>query len=172
MSAWDEARLGGRAGQRFALGLWLPMHKMASLAWVPPASERVKLRGKQRYVYALTLSLGPTENNSVRFTTTQDFYLTDLATSYVSDVSGAQPFSLQLFETRTATRYMDFPIYGPGFGGEYDSVDIEIEGAAFFTQPFILRRIPRIPKGSVMQMTVQNLVDTGTFQVALGGYQG
>lgn len=174
MNAWDEARLGGKAGSRFALGLWHPMYKMGSLGWVPPASERRKLRGKQRYVYALNLDLGQSESDSIRFTTTQDFYLTDVATSYVSGASGTQPFSLQLFETRTQTRYMDFPIYGPGFGGEYDAVDSQIEGGSFFTMPFFFRRIARIPKGSVLQMTGQNLFASNSevIQVALGGYLG
>lgn len=173
MSAWDEARLGGKAGQRFALGLWHPMYKLASLAWVPPASERAKLHGKQRYVYALTLTLGPSASDSVRFTTTQDFYLTDCAASGVPE-GLTQPFSLQLFETRTETRYMDFPIYGPGFGGDVNTVDSEINGGSTFTMPFLFRRIARIPKGSVLQMTVQNLrADNDmTVQVALGGYLG
>lgn len=174
MSAWDEARLGGKVGTRFALGLWAPLHKLASLAWAPPASERAKLAGKQRYVYALTLALDSGESDSVRFTTTQDFYLTDVAAS--GNPEGlTQPFSLQLFETRTETRYMDFPLYGPGFGADVNTVDSQINGGATFVQPFFFRRIARIPKGSVLQMTVQSLQPGGTsmtVQVALGGYLG
>lgn len=168
MSAWDEARLGGRAGQRFALGLWLPLHKMASLAWVPPASERAKLRGKQRYVYALNFTLQAGQSDSARFTTTQDFYLTDVVANI-----GSRSFSMQLFETRTRTRYMDMPIYDSNFAAVYGDEDIQVVGGASFTMPFFLRRIPRIPKGSILQMTVADINQNDTpFQVALGGYLG
>lgn len=167
MSAWDEARLGGRAGSRFALGLWHPLYKLASLAWVPPASQRLKLRGKQRYVYIFNFDLSPGQSDSARITTTQDFYPTDIATSL-----GGQSFSAQLFETRTKTRYMDFPIWDSNVASAFTDVDSQVEGGREFTMPFFFRRIARIPKGSVLQMTVANNNATEAFQIALGGYQG
>jgi hypothetical protein len=175
VSAWDDARLGGRTGHRFALGLWHPMYKLASLAWVPPASERRKLFGRQRYVYALNVTLTPNEVDSDRFAVTHDFLLTDLTVSGQSE-GETQPFSVQLFETKTETRYMDFPIFGPGFGGDVWSVDSNINNSGIFTMPFILRRIPKIPAGSVLQLTMQSLLGGSVtvstpFQVALGGYQ-
>lgn len=167
MSAWDEARLGGRAGSRFALGLWHPLHKMGSLAWVPPASQRLKLRGKQRYVYAFNFDLSPGQSDSQRITTTQDFFPTDIVSS-----AGDQSFSAQLFETRTKTRYMDFPIWDSNLASAFPDVDSQVNNGGQFTMPFFFRRIARIPKGSVLQLTVANNIATTPFQIALGGYLG
>ena len=184
MSAWDEARLGGSAGQRYALGLWHPLHKLASLAWVPPVSERKKLFGRQRYCYVLNFTnMGPNEVQNDRFSITSDFWWTDIAASF--DPAGTEietsltsPFSLQLFDTKNSRRYMNFPLMAYNAAGMI-AVDPNVPPfPSFYTAPvvslpYLQRRITKLPAGAQMLARVQNtqtLEPTINVQLVLGGY--
>lgn len=182
MSAWDEARLGGRQGQRFALGLWDPRHKMASLGWMPPASERKKVFGRVRYSYVLNFTeLAVNEVQNDRFTVTRDFYWTDTAASFdlTGEHSGFVPFSAQLFDSTNERRFMDFPLFADNLCGvNPTSDDIVPHWPLTNLQfPYFHRRITRIVAGTALLLRVQNLLgpvpapdQTINVQIVLGGY--
>jgi hypothetical protein len=185
MSAWDEARVGGRAGQRFALGLWHPLYKVASLAWVPPASERRKLFGRTWYTYVFNVQLDPNGVANDRFTVTSDFLWTTAAASTAANDFGGDEFSIQVFDAKSGVRYMDFPLlHGEGdegnvFAGTYPMIDplvspalLNIHASTSFNFPYIHRMIPKIPKGTTLMAKVQNFsqVNALSVQIAMGGY--
>jgi len=190
MNVWDAARLGGSVGNRHALGLWHPLHKLSSLAWMPPVSQRKQIYGKKRYVYVLNFpALGLNQAANDRFSVTNDFWWTDTAaeTDFTGETTGFARFSTQLFETKSGRRYMNDPLFDLNLGGVYPQNTIGVPGAAGsnghingdnnFTMPYIHRRITKIPAGSQMLMRVQNLLQpapaaqqTINIQIALGGY--
>ena len=180
MSVWDEARVGGAVGNRHALGLWHPLHKLASLGWMPPVSQRRQIHGKKRYVYVLNfpnLTVNQVAND--RFSVTSDFWWTDTAseTDFTAENTQFARFSVQLFDTKNQRRFMNFPEIAENFGGGFPQADAQVIAGATFTMPYIHRRITRIPAGSVLLMRIQNTLQTAgapqstvNIQVALGGY--
>ena len=179
MSAWDDSRLGGNTGYRFALGMWDPRHKLASSAWMPPLRERRKIAGLVRYVYAIDFTLGQNQVLTQRFTVTSDFWWTDTLASVTPTDLGV--FSVQLFDTKNKVRYMNAPL--PSFQRSTFSAQttdlniapqLEAIGApSEWNFPYIQRRIDKIPQGATMLMRVQAPQYSTTsqeIQVCLGGY--
>lgn len=188
MSLWDESRLGMGGGYRHALGVWDPRHKLASLAWMPPLSERRKLAGLVRYVYAINFALDPSGVGTARFTVTSDFWWTDTIASVEGSGSGVQGYTIRLYDTKNQVRYMNIPLANMATGTStfaggavedlYITPQLELLGipagqAEGWTFPYYQRRIDKIPKGATMVMQVQAnqaFDTTGTMQVCLGGY--
>lgn len=183
MSLWDESRLGMGGGYRHALGVWDPRHKLASLAWMPPLSERRKLAGLVRYVYALNFTLDPSGVGNTRFTVTSDFWLTDAIGSIMAEEGTAQ-FTVQLFDTKAQVRYMNLPLLNRlGGSGTFTSPaidDLQISPQLnaqrvndLWNFPYYLRRIDKIRKGTNMLVKLQaqqSSTGTGEIQICLGGY--
>ena len=186
MNVWDAARLGGSVGNRHALGLWHPLHKLASLGWMPPVSQRRQIYGKKRYVYVLNfpgLSVNQAAND--RFSVTNDFWWTDTesSTDFTGENTQFSRFTVQLFDTKAQRRFMNFPDIAEILAGAFPQSDPNVPvfpsftGNLNFTMPYIHRRITKIPAGSTLLMRVQNILQpaapvqqTVNIQVALGGY--
>jgi len=194
MSVWDESRLGGNPGYRFALGLWDPRHKLASPAWMPPLRERRKIAGLVRYVYAINFTLGQNQVLTERFTVTSDFWWTDTIASITAEDEDLAPdllgtFTVQLFDTKNQVRYMNLPLPSGSsdFAGRYQRSTFSsptqdsnispqqslIHAPDEWSFPYYQRRIDKVPQGATMLMRVQAPVYANsmqTIQVCLGGY--
>lgn len=169
MSVWDEARMGGNTGGRHALGFWDPRYKLASLAWVPPVSQRKQIYGKRRYVYCInfpTAGVASAGTLQARVAFTSDFWWTDTIAS--------TPFQFQqnltLYDTKNGVRYTNIPVFNANLSPLSSSF------GGFSTPPFIPyfeRRITKIPEGAVLLARMQ-VQFAGAFsdppQVCLGGY--
>jgi len=174
MSVWDVARQGGRSGGRHALGLWDPRHRLASLAWMPPVSQRRQIYGKKRFCYVRNFPLA-TANNVLndRVSITSDFWWTDIVASYPPGLGAAQPFTVQMFDTKNNVRYMQAPEDGRlwcGVGRDIDALMPTTLNTFFF--PYFFRRITKVPAGSQLLITVQDSsgLANNTVQLVLGGY--
>lgn len=179
MSAWDDSRLGGNTGYRFALGMWDPRHKLASSAWMPPLRERRKIAGLVRYVYVLNFTLSPNQVETQRFTITSDFWWTDTIAS--TDTVGGL-YTIQLFDTKNKVRYMNLPLPNTSYnGGDFSGQQLDplispqqeaIHANPIWNFPYIQRRIDRIPAGTTMLTRVQAQGGLENFdtQICLGGY--
>jgi hypothetical protein len=176
MNVWDQARMGGTTGNRYGLGFWDPRHKMASLAWLPPVSQRRLIYGKKRYVFCINfgslagLALGQATLNA-RVTITSDFWWTD--TMYSSPVAGGQTF--QLYDSQNKVRYMNVPLFDINLAG-YSATFSNIGNLTTPTKanmPYFERRIWKIPAGSIILARLQNnftTASTDSPQLVLGGY--
>jgi hypothetical protein len=188
MSVWNQNRQGGGPGPRHALGLWLPMRKLASAAEMPGAAERRKLYGKTPFSYCFNFSLFPNGVGNDRVTVLSDFFWTTIAASGVQPPAtpGNVSFSVALFETKSKRRYMNNPLICAGNnappnqnGSTFGAYDPGTGGASTGPAagvPYYQRRITTIPKGAVLLMKVQLLplpappVTGSAIQVVLGGY--
>lgn len=180
MSAWDEARLGGKVGSRHALGLWNPLHSLASLAWMPPASERRKIYGKQRYVYIFNFNYpantsGASFTINARLSTTQDFWWTD--SMYAAPFIIGSSY-IELYDTKNGIRYTNMPELDVNFSGTPGNVQINMPAQILqhLAIPEFKRRIVKIPAGAQLLARISAQLGT-TFgatpqqaQLAVGGF--
>lgn len=173
MSIWDEARMGGRLGKRHSLGLWDPRYKLASLAWLPPLSERKKIYGKRRFVFVFNFALtanAPTAYD--RISLTQDFWWTD---TIFSSTTTAPVSAVSLYDTQNQVRYMNIAEL-TDLMASHSALGILNMNPPIANVPYFERRITRIPAGAALLMTLQasspfpSTIFPITQQVCLGGY--
>jgi len=179
MSVWDAARLGGRTGQRHALGLWDPRHRLASLAYMPPLSQRRVLWGKRRFMYVFNFAPSTAIANQItaRVTITTPFWWTDTKLS-VPGAAASQPQAagtLQISDVKTGLPFMNFGEIDQNFAGVAftGGASLPISGTQQCNLPYYERRIVELAAGSILQARIQfaapNTV-TDNEQLVLGGY--
>lgn len=172
MSVWDEQRIPS-IRTRWALGVYLPRRKLASLAWVPSRREQKQLRGGRPFWHVPyppnstqpgNFVIPANQTQEARTTFTSDFLL--LAVLVSSTVGGSQTnpgARIQLFHQPLKK----------GKGRRFSAIglnDINAGGSA--KDPFIYRRPYRIRAGSAVLVRVQNLQNASNqVQVVLYGVQ-
>lgn len=185
MKVWDVARMGGSTGRRHALGLFDPRHRLASLAWVPPVSERKKIYGKQRYLYVFNFTPISAYATQVLagVTITADWWWTDSIFSLPGGPSSTQQAaSLILFDAKSGQRFMnmnelDGNLAAPAGATPSSSIaQTAIFGVSPVTKmPYFERRITLLKAGTQLQAQLQfSAAATGGVtdpeQLVLGGY--
>jgi len=183
-SIWDHARMGGAVGKRHALGLWDPRHRLASLAFVPPVSERKKIAGKQRFwlvfnfppiaAYATQVNAG--------VTVTADWWWTDTIFNLPGGPNSAQSSAtLMLYDAKSGTRFMNTTELDVNFAALASGQLGGVAGSGFpaggvtVKMPYFERRITLLRAGTQLMARLHFAAAatggvTDPEQLVLGGY--
>jgi hypothetical protein len=144
MSVWQRGRVSGQT-RRWALGMWLPQHKLASPAYTPTPRARLGLRYKKPVFYTITIVLGAGETGRGRVSVAPNFRLLSIMAqaSQPSAADGGGSFTAQIFDPARRQAFSQVPVpNGTIFGNAQN--------------PFILKYPYRFSGTTPAQVTVQN----------------
>lgn len=144
MSLWKTGRIPGQQ-RRFALGIWLPVHKLASPAYVPSAKARVGLRYKHPMWYIMAITLASQDSGYTRISVAPHFRLMMILGqgTAANPADGLGSFQYQLYDNARRTTFSELPVSN-------------LLGSGSAQEPFILKNPYRFTGTTPVQARIQN----------------